>query len=150
MTDIKRSVSELRVRISHRSRMASTNYVAARVGAIEALLVAKERVDGLGDEYSDSQGPRDMALAETIIVLEALIAELAGGNNEQETSMGDRKEVLIPAGTLIHVGGLPFELTVETTVYGSEENLALGLAALAQPHTSSEGASHTLTHNAGQ
>lgn len=50
----------------------------------------------------------------------------------KEVEMGERNEVTIPAGTLIHVGGLPFEIKEDTRVYGSAENLAEGLRTLTE------------------
>ena len=58
-----------------------------------------------------------------------------------EIVMGKQHEVVIPAGTLIHVGGLPFQIKTDTTVYGRESNLAEGLKALAESrNTSNTGA----------
>lgn len=51
-------------------------------------------------------------------------------NHEGEQQMGERNEVTIPAGTLIHVGGFPFRTITDTTVEGTDANLALGLKAL--------------------
>ena len=38
-------------------------------------------------------------------------------------------QVVIPAGTLIHFNGLPFELTRDTAAHGTPENLALAQGA---------------------
>lgn len=64
----------------------------------------------------------------------------------------ERHTVVIPANTLIHVGGLPFRTITDTTVEGNEGNLRLGLESLAQlePRTGSGGASYTFTHDAGR
>ena len=45
--------------------------------------------------------------------------------------MSERNAVVIPAGTVIHVGGLPFEMKTDTVVYGHADNLAEGLQAIA-------------------
>lgn len=42
----------------------------------------------------------------------------------------ERKTVVIPAETLIHVGGMPFRMIADTRVEGSEANLQLGLDAI--------------------
>lgn len=40
------------------------------------------------------------------------------------------KSVTIPAGTLIHVAGIPFRLLGDTAVEGTAQNLALALSEL--------------------
>lgn len=62
-------------------------------------------------------------------------------NTTQET-------VVIPSGTLVHVGGMPFRTIQDTSVAGSEGNLRIGLEALAQPSTEGGGASYTRTVDA--
>ena len=57
---------------------------------------------------------------------------------EWRSQMAERTEVVIPAGTLIHIGGLPFEIKLDTTAYGTAENLAEGLRALSDGNHGAE------------
>lgn len=40
--------------------------------------------------------------------------------------------VVVPQGTLIHIGGFPFRLVYETSVEGTRTNLALAMDSLRQ------------------
>lgn len=44
----------------------------------------------------------------------------------------NEERVIIPVGTLVHVGGMPFRLTGSAVAQGRASNLALGLEALAE------------------
>lgn len=48
---------------------------------------------------------------------------------KEQKQMGET--VTIPAGTLIHVAGIPFRTTTDTVVEGTATNLSLALASLA-------------------